>query len=185
MAAAAALVVLLAGCGSSSDGPSLTGKVDVPKGYVVYRAAGYSFVVPSGWRSSPYRTSPARSGVQFATPGRTPLGDAYPFVETLLAGPTAGESSSADFADLIADLRAEQTTILPSHQALADNVTVTSVKVPNASQARMVTVLGPGQRHERDLVALTSQGVLELRVAWYPSDEPLTPDVVIDSLRLH
>ena len=76
------------------------------------------------------------------------------------------------------------TTTLPSKAALANRVTVASVKLPGATEASLVNVLGPGPRHERDLVALTRAGVIELSVAWYPANEPLDPNAVIDSLRL-
>ncbi|MFZ0041968.1 MAG: hypothetical protein WAK93_11725 [Solirubrobacteraceae bacterium] len=183
LCASCIVLALLAGCGGSSS--SLTGKVQAPKGYEPYRGPGYSIIVPTGWRRSPYRTDATHSGVEFVTPGPTPVNAAYPFVQTLLSTPTATHSADQDFGDLIADLRSEPTTILPSRQALANSVTISTVKVPNASQARLVTLLGPGQRHEQDLVTLTREGVVELSVAWYPANEPLKPTVVIDSLRLH
>jgi hypothetical protein len=186
LAAAACLVVLvvLAGCGGSSGGPSLSGAVTVPRGYSTYRGPGFSLISPAGWRQTPYRTDATHRGTSFVPPGPTPADAAYPLIETELSSPRSSFPPVQDFANFIADLRDEPTTVLPSGQPLADKVTVAAAKVPGASEAKLVTVLGPGPRHETDLLTLTSEGVIKVKVAWYPANEPVDPTAVIDSFRL-
>lgn len=182
--AAVAALALLGGCGGSSGSPSLSGAVYAPPGYRHYHGPGLSLIFPAGWRQSPYRTDATHSGTTFVSPGPTPVEAAYPRIETELSAPRASFPPPEDFANFIANLRDETTTPLPSRTMLADAVSVASAKVPGASQASLVTVLGPGPRRERDLVALTPRGVIELSVAWYPANQPLDPNAVIDSLRL-
>ncbi len=176
-----ATLALLTGCGQSS--PSLTGSIDIPNGYSRYHGPGYSLIYPTGWRQSPYQSNPTESGTEFVGPGSTP-GNAYPYIQTELAAPRAGLPAPASFSDFVANLQDEATTILVDGHPIVDAVSVKPVNVPGASEARLVTMLGRGSRHELDLIAHTRAGVVQITVAWFPAHEPLKPRTVIDSLRL-
>jgi hypothetical protein len=180
------LALALAGasaCGAAK-GPSLTGARAVPRGYAVYRAAGYSFAYPAGWRSSKYQSDPTQGGVSVAPPGPTPIDDAYPRIDTERSAARASFPPPQDFNSFIANLRDETSVKLPSGRFLAQQVAVSTVTVPGARAARLVNVLDYGQLHELDLIALTSNGVVELSVRWYPANEQLNPRTVVDSFRL-
>ncbi len=177
-------LLLAAGCGSSSSSPSLSGHRVLPRGYAIYRTAGFSFAYPSGWRVSPYRTDSTHGGVSVVPPGPTPVDAAYPRIDTELSAARAAFPPAQDFTSFIENLQGETTFTLPSGEHLADRVSVASVTVPGARSARLATLVGPDQRREQDLVALVPEGVIELKVAWYPANQQLSPDAVIDSLRL-
>jgi hypothetical protein len=174
----------LSACGGGAPTPSLTGIRVVPRGYAVYRTAGYSFAYPSGWRLSSYRSDPTQGGVSVVPRGPTPVEDAYPRIDTELSSARASFPPPQDFNSFIANLRDETSTKLPSGRALAQKVTVSTVAVPGARAARLVNVLQYGQRRELDLIALTSRGVVELSVRWYPANQQLDPRAVVESLRL-
>jgi hypothetical protein len=174
----------LSACGGGAPMPSLTGTRVVPHGYSVYRAAGYSFVYPAGWRLRPYRSDPTQGGVSVVPPGPTPADAAYPRIDTELSAARASFPPPQDFDSFIANLKDETSNTLPSGQPLARHVTVSTVRVPRAREARLVHVLGNGQLHEIDLVALTSKGVVEISVRWYPANQQLDPRAVVNSLRL-
>ncbi len=123
-------------CGGAAKGPSLTGTRVVPRGYAVYRTAGYSFVYPAGWRSSTYQCDPTQGGVSVAPPGPTPIDDAYPRIDTELSAARASFPPPQDFNSFIANLRDETSVKLPSGRCLAQQVTVSSVTVPGARAAR-------------------------------------------------
>lgn len=180
----AAALGLLTGCGASAS-PSLSGTVDIPKGYSRYQGPGFSLIYPNGWRQGPYRTGATQSGTEFVSPGPTPVDATYPLIETELSTPRASFPPPEEFANFVANLRDETTTTLPDGRQLADAVRVDTAEVPRAIAAKLVTVLGPGPRHELDLVSLTREGVVAVKVAWYPANEPLQPQTIIDSLRLH
>ena len=71
----------LSACGGGAPTPSLTGTRVVPHGYSIYRAAGYSFAYPAGWRLRPYRSDPTQGGVSVVPPGPTPADAAYPRID--------------------------------------------------------------------------------------------------------
>lgn len=171
-------------CGGGSQAPSLTGTRVVPRGYAVYRAGGYSFAYPAGWRVSPYRSDPTQGGVSVVPPGPTPVEDAYPRIDTERSAVRASFPPGQDFNSFIANLKDEATVALPSGRPIAQQVSISPVQVPRARAARLATVLDYGQLHELDLIALTSGGVVELSVRWYPANEQLRPQTIVDSLRL-
>lgn len=122
--------------------------------------------------------------MSIVAPGPTPVDSAYPRIDTELSAAQASFPPGEDFANFIATIEDETTTTLPSGQPLAGEVEVATANVPGATRARLLTVLGPGPRHEQDLIVLDRAGVIALRVAWYPANEPLRPTAVIDSFRL-
>lgn len=176
---------LLTACGAQKQSASLSGRRLVPRGYTIYRSQGFTFAYPSGWRLSRYQSDPTQGGVSVVPPGSTPAGDAFPQIDTELSAARASYPPPQDFNTFIANIRDETTFTLPSGQTLARSVSVATVKVPGATAAKLCSVLAPDQRHELALVVLLPKGVIELSVAWYPSNQRLSPQTVIDSLRLN
>lgn len=184
------LAASVVGCGSAGE-TALSGPVQTPSGYGSFNGSWYTLMLPKQWPASVTRVDahtatmavvPPGAGTDSAGTAKTTYQLPRVEIGTIRA---AGSSNKQEYDAALARLQKGALLPLPDGHYITGTSTTASVRVPGATEARMVTTVDKSLGlHSISLIVLAPAGATSVQVLWTGQPRLLDPTAIVHSFRL-